>query len=310
MHALRFWNQIETPLNNTKHDPINDAWIDNFMSLTNHHDQQQLTNELVEFDSNYSCLLPDEELLFKQRNWSINPQKVEYFDIYPQYVKNQIPSQQQQQQEQPHIIFHQDEVAAFNSHNMSSPSQAETNDLLSPNMCSFVSNKLKQNNLKPENSLKTTEIPKVFASKKISDKNKDKKKIRNNRRISERLKNIVKNYGKNCATFAIGELGAQYINQKLSSEQISKFKEWIRIKIPSITNIKNLREMLLISPNDDNEIKYFKQTFQYASEIFIKNYSFNWIFHSPRINDKKGHIYARFKMLRRIKDPKSFTYIH
>ena len=346
MQAFRFWNQIETPLNNTKHDPINDSWIDNFVSLTNHHEQQQqLAHQLVEFDSNYPYLLSDEDLLFRQKNWSINPQKIEYFDIPPHYMKNQIPQeyqhqhqqqqyqqqheqyqqqlhqqqyqqeQQQQldQQQQQHQFYHseiKEEAANLSSNDMHSISQAETNDLLLSHTGSFMSDNHKQNVVKLENFSHKMEIPKVSAIKKFNKKNKEKKKIKNNRRISERLKNIVKNYGKNCATFSISELGAQYINEKLTSEQISKFKEWIRIKIPSITNIKNLREMLLILPNDDIEITRFKQTFQYASEIFIKNYSFNWVFHSPRINDKKGHIFARFKMLRRIQDPKSFTYIH
>jgi hypothetical protein len=94
-------------------------------------------------------------------------------------------------------------------------------------------------------------------------------------------------------------------------KKIPKFKEYIKTKIPSITNIANFREMLLVSDNEEGtDIAKFKKAFQYVSEIFIRDYSFNWIFHSPRINDVKGHIFARFKMLRRIRDPKSFTYIH
>jgi len=128
--------------------------------------------------------------------------------------------------------------------------------------------------------------------------------------MSERLKNIVKNYGKNCATFAISEIGHQFLAEVLTEEDIPKFKEFIKLKISSITNIANFREMLLASETDFAEIIKFKKAFQYVSEIFIRDYSFNWIFHSPRINDVKGHIFARFKMLRRIRDPKNFTYIH
>jgi len=154
-------------------------------------------------------------------------------------------------------------------------------------------------------------VPKVNRqSKKISKKTKGKKKGKKSKRMSERLKNIVKNYGKNCATFAISELGIPFLSNQLSVEEIAGFKEYIRSKIAGITNIANFREMLLSTEKDSEDIVKYKKTFQYISEIFIRDYSFNWIFHSPRINDVKGHIFARFKMLRRIRDPEHFTYIH
>ena len=77
-----------------------------------------------------------------------------------------------------------------------------------------------------------------------------------------------------------------------------------------ITNIKNFRQLLLVLQTDCPEIAKFKQVFQKICEEFIIYYSANWIFNSSKIKDMKGHIDARFKMLRRVQNPKYFTYIH
>jgi len=209
-----------------------------------------------------------------------------------------------------------DDTAIQSSSDIQSPSKYSQNDILS---CSGTSSnpygdlhdlETSDKEVKSRRKASINMVPKVKNTKKINKKKQGKKKVRKSKRMSERLKNIVKNYGKNCATFAISELGHQFLLEVLTEEDIPKFKEFIRSKIPSITNIANFREMLLVSEVDDSDTGKFKKAFQYVSEIFIRDYSFNWIFHSPRINDVKGHIFARFKMLRRIRDPKHFTYIH
>ena len=166
-----------------------------------------------------------------------------------------------------------------------------------------------ESNLSQENSTeKISEIaPKSNNSKKIS---KREIKSSKNAPLSCRLKNMIKNYGKKCANFAIGEHGYPIIKQKLDNKEITRFRHFIRSKVKGITNINNFRGMLLAADDDTAEIEKFKKVFQFVSVIFIENYSVNWIMNSSRIKDVKGHIFARFKILRRVKDPKNFTYIH
>jgi hypothetical protein len=162
--------------------------------------------------------------------------------------------------------------------------------------------------------VESRQVKKVSKTKKISKKTskagKSKRKQKKGRRISESLKNIVKNYGKNCATFAISELAHDDLLSILTKDQIAGFKGWVKAKLPNITNMANFREMLMPSETEDQEVIIYKRAFQLLAEIFVRDYAYNWIFHSPRISDVKGHLFARFKMLRRIRDPKNFTYIH
>lgn len=164
------------------------------------------------------------------------------------------------------------------------------------------------------NEAESPRVKKVTKTKKISKKaskaGKAKRKQKKGRRVSESLKNIVKNYGKNCATFALSELAHDDLLSILTKDQMSGFKGWIKAKLPSITNMANFREMLMPLETEDYETALFKKAFQHVAEIFVRDYAYNWIFHSPRISDVKGHLFARFKMLRRIRDPKNFTYIH
>jgi len=82
------------------------------------------------------------------------------------------------------------------------------------------------------------------------------------------------------------------------------------VRIPNLINISNFREMLLATPDENEETKKFKKIYQDLAQIFINYFSLNWIFHSPRIKDVRGHIVLRNKMLRRVLDPDHFTYIH
>jgi len=151
---------------------------------------------------------------------------------------------------------------------------------------------------------------KISMSKKISKKQKPRGKATKVGKKSARLKNIAKNYGKSCIKFAISELAQEYRLAVLEKEKVAYFKEWVKVNGAKITNIANFRAMLVITERDNKDIALFKTGFKYISEIFIRDFSFNWIFHSSRINDVKGYLFARFKMLRRIQNPQKFTYIH
>ena len=151
---------------------------------------------------------------------------------------------------------------------------------------------------------------KIKRSKKINKQSKTKRKAKKNLRLSQRLKNMIKNYGKKCAYFAISDEGINLINDQVNENEISLFKLFIKNRITGITNICSFRDMLLVKKDDTIEISKFKKAFQCVSEIFISNYATKWIFNSPRIRDVKGHLFARFKMLRRVRNPEYFTYIH
>jgi len=128
--------------------------------------------------------------------------------------------------------------------------------------------------------------------------------------MCEKLKNIVKNYGKNSALFSISPEGKQYISGKLSEEEFYHYSQFVKERIPNLININNFREMMIPAPMDTPDVCKFKKVFQEMAEIFISYFSLNWIFHSPRIKDVKGHIAMRNKMLRRVRNPELFTYIH
>ena len=152
------------------------------------------------------------------------------------------------------------------------------------------------------------QISKVEKSKKI------KKKIAKDKcptkRLSERLKNMVKNYGKQCVIFAINTSEELLEEKGLIKKEIPQFKNYYKNNISGITNIESFRKLLLATENDSLEIIKFKKVFQSVSIIFIMNFSMQWIFASARIKDRHGHLFARFKMLRRVQNPENFTYIH
>jgi hypothetical protein len=60
--------------------------------------------------------------------------------------------------------------------------------------------------------------------------------------------------------------------------------------------------------SDTEKEMEFKNILKKLGEIFIKNFSVNWIF-SGKMTYKEAHLKFRFKMLRRIRNPELFTYL-
>jgi hypothetical protein len=122
-------------------------------------------------------------------------------------------------------------------------------------------------------------------------------------------KNIVKNYGKAMCSFASSELALPYLKRINSNNEINleTFQDHIHKKRDLIDSIDSLRCLLLITKSDDEISIGFKRVFQEISIIFIKYFSVNWIFQG-KMSHKQAHLRARFKMLRRIKNPQHFTY--
>jgi len=300
MTSLSVVYNVDTPYKHTYIDPVHNQFIESFLTSGQ---ADQFNNHSLDMDACWR----DEDFYIQKKGFFIPSHKFDFGNYFDNGCKNEFTLFSDDSKAQ-------DEVdTGVHSNELQSPSKLGQNDMLSVAGSNHYGAEVHDIEVseKEVKAPRKKSVPKVSkASKKISKKGKGKKKVRKSKRMSERLKNIVKNYGKNCATFAIGELGHQFLLEALSEEEIPRFKEYIRSKIPSITNIANFREMLLVSETEPVEIGVFKKAFQHVCEVFVRDYSFNWIFHSPRINDVKGHIFARFKMLRRIRDPKNFTYIH
>jgi len=123
-------------------------------------------------------------------------------------------------------------------------------------------------------------------------------------------KNIIKNYGKAMCSFATSEVALPYLLPLCKQEQISpqRFVPWIQGKKENLDTIEGIRNCLLVYEGDTPEISSFKRVFQQISEIFLKYFAVNWIY-SGKLTHRLIHLYFRFKMLRRVRNPEAFTYL-
>ena len=122
-------------------------------------------------------------------------------------------------------------------------------------------------------------------------------------------KNIVKNFGKAMCRFASSSLALPYlecINRDLEFCQ-SDFQTHMRDKMSTIDSLNSVRSLLYIDSKDTETVAIFKKVFQRMCMVFIKFFSVNWIFQG-KMSHKRAHLDARFKMLRRVKNPEYFTY--
>lgn len=122
-------------------------------------------------------------------------------------------------------------------------------------------------------------------------------------------KHIIKNFGKAMCTFACSTMAQPYLQDILKNGNIKvhEFQNYIKGKRDIIDSMKSIRDLLLVRKNDDEKLRTYKEIFQKISIIFIKFFSVNWIFQG-KMTYKQAHVNARFKMLRRIRNPEQFTY--
>lgn len=122
-------------------------------------------------------------------------------------------------------------------------------------------------------------------------------------------KNIVKNYGKAMCSFAGSKLALPYL--ELSSGKkwfnIDAFQKHARSQMRGLDSLQSVQALFYVRRNDNEDLITFKKVFQEISIIFIKYFSVNWIFQG-RMSHKEAHLRARFKMLRRVREPEYFTY--
>ncbi len=123
-------------------------------------------------------------------------------------------------------------------------------------------------------------------------------------------KNIVKNYGKAICSFASSKVGEPYLQQITHkyNVSISEFVNFVLNAKENIESMSSFRNLLLVHAEDDEQTSKLKKVFAAVSEVFIKYFSVNWIF-SGRLTYKEIHLKFRFKLLRRIQNPESFTYL-
>ena len=123
-------------------------------------------------------------------------------------------------------------------------------------------------------------------------------------------KNIMKNYTRALTNFALSDIARPYVCLSTQEHGVHKtYFDWFVGKDKHEMNcIQNLRNKLLVSDNDTDGAKKCKRVFQSVCEIFLKNFSVNWIFNS-KVSDKLAHLKYRFKILRRVRDPQHFTYL-
>jgi len=124
-------------------------------------------------------------------------------------------------------------------------------------------------------------------------------------------KNIVKNYARAMVNFAVSTHALPYLDKILQDEEdvnLNDFRMYMQERKEDITSIKNLRELLLINDDDEEQVVAFKRIFRATCVVFIKFFSVNWIY-SSKVGDKITHVRYRFKILRRVRNPEHFTYL-
>jgi len=145
------------------------------------------------------------------------------------------------------------------------------------------------------------EIPCEAFSEENNEKRKPKRSLGNN---------VMKNYAAAMITFALSRLSDYYLTRlplvrKLS---LAKFRQILHTKRQKIHCIKSFRELLFIEDQDSEETMVCKTLFQEACKIFLKYFSVNWIYNS-RLSDKFKYLKYRGKLLRRVQNPETFTYL-
>jgi len=123
--------------------------------------------------------------------------------------------------------------------------------------------------------------------------------------------NIMKNYCRGIINFALSRIAIKYLMPLLLEQKsdLETFRKFIHSRKNKINCIKQLRKALLAIQEDNVEITAMKNIFKEITIIFLKFFAPNWIYNS-KISDKYAHLSYRFKILRRVKNPQHFTYLH
>jgi len=122
--------------------------------------------------------------------------------------------------------------------------------------------------------------------------------------------NIMKNYGRAMTNFALSTTARSSLVVITAKYRVSlqDFNDYIRSKKKSANCIKQIRKMLPIDGEENEEDFILRKVFQEISIVFLKFFSVNWLY-SSKIAEKTQHLKYRFKILRRVQNPRYFTYL-
>ena len=122
--------------------------------------------------------------------------------------------------------------------------------------------------------------------------------------------NVMKNYCAAMITFALSRMSDPYLRKLSFVKRLSlaMWRQTLRPKRQKVHSIQSFRELLLIEEQDSEVTKEYKILFQEACRVFLKYFSVNWIYNS-RLSDKSKYLTYRGKLLRRVQNPESFTYL-
>jgi len=112
------------------------------------------------------------------------------------------------------------------------------------------------------------------------------------------------------SNLGLSKIAVFYLNPMLEQSQIDleTYLRFIKLRKNKINCIKQLRNVLLINHDDNDEIAALKTIFKDITIIFLKYFVPNWIYNS-NITGKFAHLQYRLKMLRRVRNPLYFTYL-
>lgn len=173
---------------------------------------------------------------------------------------------------------------------------------LEPSDQTSVSSKAKQNHIEVKQEV-NVKVESTSASYSAVPHSSEKKSTSSN-------KNIVKNFARAMVNFTLSDIALYYLEPITENEGVNlkKFIAFIQNQKQNINSIRTLRELLLITKNDSDEISQYKRVFRDVCEVFVKYFSVNWIY-SSKLADRMTHLKYRFKILRRIRNPEHFTYL-
>jgi len=135
---------------------------------------------------------------------------------------------------------------------------------------------------------------------------KSEEKVRHKKR-SAVGNNIMKNYSRAMINFGLSEMIRPYMEDKNETGMsYERFRQILNFKKRNVNCIRGLRCLLLEDKRDSAEIREWKTMFQRCCEVFLKYFCVNWIFNS-KIGDRLRHLKYRGKILRRVRNPESFT---
>jgi len=120
----------------------------------------------------------------------------------------------------------------------------------------------------------------------------------------------MKNYCRGILNFALSRTALPYLNLMFQNYKtnLDSFRIFLSSRKSKINCIKQLREVLLIEKQDEEETVAMKSIFKDITIIFLKFFAPNWIYNS-KISQKADHLKYRLRLLRRVRNPQYFTYL-